>query len=166
MPLLAFSLLLKEENLTRENAYPWAVKWIISVSVLAPWGFQFRNWDQRSGCLDSSWSSYTTVFRAGLVYSDRVTLEDHSCFIWLLLLLFFTEGSKPSHLSHQQCSHVNTLIQDLVFARSTSVSGLLRFGLMPHFWHVSCYLKKLDSITRFIKCSSSRLYILSNFAWL
>ena len=40
------------------------------------------------------------------------------------------------------------------------------FGLMPHFWHVSCYLKKLDSITRFIKCSSSRLYILSNFAWL
>ena len=62
-------------------------------------------------------SENKTVFRAGLVYSDHVTLEHHSYFIWLLLLLFFTGRSKPSHLSHQQCSHVNTLIQDLVFAR-------------------------------------------------
>ena len=79
-------------------------------------------------------SENQTVFRAGLVYSDHVTLEHHSYFIWLLLLLFFTEGSKPSHLSHQQCSHVNTLIQDLVFPRIILVSGLLHFGLMLHFY--------------------------------
>ena len=79
-------------------------------------------------------SENKTVFRAGLVYSDHVTLEHHSYFIWLLLLLFFTEGSKPSHLSHQQCSHVNTFIQDLVFPRIILVSGLLHFGLMLHFY--------------------------------
>lgn len=76
----------------------------------------------------------TTVFRAGLVYSDHVTLEHHSCFIWLLLLLFFSEGSKPSYLSHQQCSHVNALIQDLVFARSISSLRIITFGLMAHFY--------------------------------
>ena len=75
-----------------------------------------------------------TVSRAGPVYSNHVTLEHHSYFIWLLLLLFFTEGSNPSHLSHQQCSHVNTLIQDLVFPRIILVSGLLHFGLMLHFY--------------------------------
>ena len=37
-------------------------------------------------------------------------------------------------LSRQQCSHVNTLIQDLVFPRLILVSGLLRFGLMSHFY--------------------------------
>ena len=42
-------------------------------------------------------SENQTVFRAGLVYSDHVTLQHHSYFIWLLFLLFFTEGSKPSH---------------------------------------------------------------------
>ena len=48
-------------------------------------------------------SENQTVFRAGLVDGNHVTLEHHSCFFWLLLL-FFTEGFKPSHLSHQQLS--------------------------------------------------------------
>lgn len=34
-----------------------------------------------------------TVSRAGPVYSNHVTLEHHSYFIWLLLLLFSAEGS-------------------------------------------------------------------------
>ena len=52
-------------------------------------------------------SENQTVFRAGLVYGDHVTLEHYIYFIWLLLLLlllFFKEGPKPSHLSQQQLS--------------------------------------------------------------
>ena len=73
------------------------------------------------------------VFRAGLVDGDHVTLEHHSYFFWLLLL-FFTEGFKPSHLSHQQlsCQCLNT--RSALSKDYFKVSELLGLGLMSHFY--------------------------------
>lgn len=51
-PWFAFSLILTEEKLKRQNAYPWAVKEIILGSALAPWDFQGSNYT--TSC-HSSW---------------------------------------------------------------------------------------------------------------
>ena len=124
MPLFAFSLLLKEENLTRENAYPWAVKWIIFVSALALWGFQFWNWDQLSGCLDSSWSSYTSVKTrqsSEQVWSMAITSlwnTTSTLFGFYYYYYYYFSKKDPNHLTcPSSSSHVNTLIKDLVFPR-------------------------------------------------
>lgn len=99
-----YFLILKEKNLKRENAYPWALKMnyfgicIGSVRLstlelpnfLPQYSTPTHQHDGRPNSLRSHLfvSKNWTVFRAGLFHKNNSILEHQSYFIWLILWYF------------------------------------------------------------------------------
>ena len=124
MPLFASSLILKEENIKRENAYAGAVKmnyFCVRVGSVRLSILELHNFLKQlstptisrqlpvnnSLCSLLYVSENRTVFRAGLFYSNNFIWNTRAALFGLFIYLLFSQKGPNHHrLSHQQFSHV------------------------------------------------------------